>query len=72
MCCRSAVILKLANTLHFHVSVPEESSLSGYVMAEQIKSVDYASRKVKFVEKAPGPVLNEVLSLLDACLYAPG
>ena len=41
-------------------------------MAEQIKSVDYASRKVKFVEKAPGPVLDEVLSLLDACLYDPG
>jgi len=31
--------------------------------------VDYASRKVKFVEQAPRAVLDEVLSLLDACLY---
>ena len=55
----------------FHVAVPEESSLTGYIMAEQIKSVDYNSRRVKFVEKAPGSVLNEVLSILDACLYEP-
>lgn len=70
-----AMVCPITNTFRnipFHVSVPEESSLSGYIMAEQIKSVDYGSRKVKFVEKAPGPVLNEVLSLLDACLYDPG
>lgn len=70
-----AMVCPITNTFRnipFHVSVPEESSLSGYVMAEQIKSVDYASRKAKFVEKASGPVLNEVLSLLDACLFDPG
>ena len=55
----------------FHVEVPHESSLTGYIMVEQIKSVDYASRKVKFVEKAPASVLDEVLSILDACLYDP-
>ncbi len=40
-------------------------------MVEQIKSVDYVSRKVRFVEKAPQSVLDEVLSILDACLYEP-
>ena len=58
------------NTL-FHVEVPLESSLTGYIMVEQIKSVDYTSRNVRFVEKAPEFVLNEVLSILDACLYDP-
>lgn len=38
-------------------------------MVEQMKSIDYASRKVKFVAKAPRAVLDEVLSILDACLY---
>jgi mRNA interferase MazF len=38
-------------------------------MVEQIKSIDYASRKVRFVEKAPQPVVNDVLGVLDACLY---
>ncbi len=53
----------------FHVKVPDQSSLSGFIMAEQIRAVDYASRKIKFVEKAPQIVLNDVLGILDACLY---
>jgi len=69
-----AMVCPITNTFRnipFHVKVPNESSLTGYIMVEQIKSVDYAIRKVKFVEKAPESVLNEVLSILDACLYDP-
>ena len=69
-----AMVCPITNTernIPFHVEVPHESSLTGYIMVEQIKSVDYASRQVKFVEKAPGSVLDEVLSILDACLYDP-
>jgi len=69
-----AMVCPITNTFRnipFHVEVPEKSSLTGYIMAEQIKSVDYNSRRVKFVEKAPDFVLNEVLSILDACLYEP-
>ena len=40
-------------------------------MVEQIKSVDYNSRNVKRVSKAPQSVLKEVLSILDACIYDP-
>ena len=53
----------------FHVAVPDQSKLTGYIMVEQIKSVDYASRKAKFVQRAPQAVLDEVLSILDACIY---
>ena len=38
-------------------------------MVEQINSVDCASRKAKFVEKASAHLLNKVLAILDACLY---
>lgn len=62
-------ITKTKRNIPFHVEVPSESSLVGYIMVEQIKSVDYASRRVAFVGKAPRAVLDEVLSLLDACLY---
>ena len=55
----------------FHVAVPSESSLTGYIMVEQIKGVDFASRKLEFVEKSPRAVLEEVLAILDACLYDP-
>ena len=68
-----AMVCPITNTFRdipFHVPVPDESSLTGYVMVEQIKSVDCASRSVAFVERAPASVLDEVLGILDACLYA--
>jgi mRNA interferase MazF len=67
-----AMVCPITNTVRhspFHVPVSASSSLTGHIMVEQIKSVDFASRKVKFVEKAPQSVLDEVLSILDACIY---
>jgi len=69
-----AMVCPITNTernIPFHVEASNESSLTGYIMVEQIKSVDYTSRKVQFVEKASESVLDEVLSILDACLYEP-
>lgn len=62
-------ITNTTRNIPFHVKVPDQSSLTGYIMVEQIKSIDYISRKIKFVEKAPQTVLNDVLAILDACLY---
>jgi mRNA interferase MazF len=67
-----AMLCPITNTQRnfpFHVVVPTGSKLTGYIMVEQIKSVDYSSRKTKFVEKAPRPVVDDVLGILDACLY---
>ena len=69
-----AMVCPITNTFRnipFHIAVPQNSSLTGYIMAEQIKSVDYNSRRVKFVEEASDFILDEVLSILDACLYEP-
>jgi mRNA interferase MazF len=67
-----AMLCPITNTRRdfpLHVALPAGSQLTGFIMVEQIKSVDYASRKVKFVEKAPRAVLDEVLAILDACIY---
>jgi mRNA interferase MazF len=53
----------------FHVILPQESSVTGFVMVEQVKSIDYRARQIRFIEKAPESVLTEALSLLDACVY---
>ena len=53
----------------FHVKVPESCGLTGYVMVDQLKSIDYRSRRAKFIEKAPSELVIEVLGILDACLY---
>ena len=55
----------------FHVAIPEGLDISGYIMVEQIKSIDYNSRKVKHMSKAPQTVIDEVLSILDTCIYDP-
>jgi len=53
----------------FHVSIPEGQDVNGVVMVEQVKSIDFRSRGVKHIGSAPEPVLQEVLSILDACIY---
>jgi mRNA interferase MazF len=67
-----AIVCPLTNTFRnipFHVEVAPKSNLTGYIMVEQIKSVDYVSRRVKFIGKAEKETLNEVLAILDACVY---
>lgn len=67
-----AMVCPITNTNRkspFHLKMPETSSLTGYVMTEQLKSIDYRSRKVKFVENGSKELLESALNILDACLY---
>jgi mRNA interferase MazF len=66
-----AIVCPITNTdrgFPFHLSVPRSSSLTGFVMVEQVKSVDYAKRRASFVEQAPVDFVEDVLALVDACL----
>jgi mRNA interferase MazF len=70
-----AMLCPVTNTFRnfpFHVAVPAGTKLTGYIMVEQIKSVDFGSRKAKFIEKAPQAVVDDVLGILDACIYDAG
>lgn len=53
----------------FHITVPDNSILTGYVMVDQIKSLNFNARKARFIEKAPNDLLDEVLAILDAMIY---
>ena len=53
----------------FHVGVPAESGLTGFVMCEQMKSVDFRARALKRIGPAPKEFFDEVLSVIDACIY---
>jgi len=66
------MVCPITNTnrkIPFHVSIANKSSLTGFIMVEQMKSIDYKARKVKFIEKADSVILDDVLSILDACIY---
>jgi mRNA interferase MazF len=53
----------------FHVSIPDGEKITGVVMVEQVKSVDFQARSATRLGKAPETVLDDVLSILDACIY---
>ena len=53
----------------FHVAITGNPDVRGFVMVEQVKSIDFRARKAKLIGRASGDVLDEVLSLLDACIY---
>jgi mRNA interferase MazF len=67
-----AIVCPITNTRRnfpFHVALPKESSVTGFVMVEQVKAIDFRARRARFLEKTSVPVLNDVLSLLDACIF---
>ena len=67
-----AMVCPVTNTgrgFPFHVAVPADSGLTGFIMVEQVKAVDYRSRAARLIEHGSDELLAEVLSILDACIY---
>lgn len=66
------IVCPITNTerdFPFHVPIPKDSKLTGLIMVEQVKSVDFRSRRAKRIEHSNDELLSEVLSILDACIY---
>ena len=53
----------------FHVPIPKDSKLKGFIMVEQVKSVDFRARRAERIEHGSDELLSDVLSILDACIY---
>jgi mRNA interferase MazF len=67
-----AIVCPLTNTdrsFPFHVPVVNDPTVTGFVMVEQVKSIDFRARKAKPIGRASNNVLEQVLSILDACIY---
>jgi mRNA interferase MazF len=66
-----AIVCPVTNTdrsYPFHLPIPSGSSLTGFVMVEQVKSVDFAMRRAKFVQRAADVFVENVLDLIDTCI----
>lgn len=50
------------------LQVPGKSKIAGVVLSDQIKSLDWRIRKAKFIAKAPGEIVAEVLAKIQAIL----
>ena len=69
---RLAICYPVTNTesaTPFHVALPNDSGLPGFVMCEQMKSIDYRATGVKGIGSAGKEFLDEVLAVIDACIY---
>lgn len=67
-----AIVCPVTNTdrrFPFHIPVPKEVDLTGFVMAEQVKSIDYSARGIRFICKSPAGFLEDVLDLLATCMH---
>jgi mRNA interferase MazF len=56
----------------FEVRLPQESKISGVVLADQIKSLDWRARQAEFAGQAPEEVVREVLAKLATLVQPSG
>lgn len=52
----------------FEVALPEGLSISGVVLADHVKSADWAVRRAEFAARAPSEILAEVTARLKPLL----
>ena len=52
----------------FEVAIPEDLGVSGVVLADQVKSLDWRARRAEVKERIPSAVTEEVLAKLNALL----
>ena len=67
-----AIVCPITNTergFPFHIPIPTGNKLTGFIMIEQVKSVDFRFCRAKRIEQGGDELLSEVLSILDACIY---
>ena len=60
-------ITKTKRDFPFHVEVQSEN-ITGFIMAEQMKSIDYNSRSIKFIEKANQKTISQILGIIDSII----
>lgn len=60
------VVCPITNTNReypFHVFLPDGFDVTGVVMVDQVKSLDYLKRNARFVTKVPDEFLEEIMAI---------
>jgi len=52
----------------FEVKIPEGLEISGAILSDQVKNLDWKARKAQFVCKLPSNVFNEVVQKLGTLI----
>ena len=65
-----ALVCPITNTdrnFPFHVAFKGEQ-IGGFILTEQVKSIDYEARGMKYVEKLDDETLEDVMGVIEAIL----
>ena len=52
----------------FEVAVPAECGVTGVVLADHVKNLDWRARRAEFICRLPAPVIADILARLSAIL----
>lgn len=52
----------------FEVKIPDGLDISGVILADQVKNLDWKARKAKFIVSMPETIVNDVLAKLNTLL----
>ena len=53
----------------FYVPIPEGEAVTGLIMTDQLRSLDYRARQASFISECPRDVIQEVLSRIQPILF---
>lgn len=53
----------------FYVRIPEGEAVTGVVMADQLRSLDYRARNTAFISECPESLFQEVLRRISPILF---
>ena len=69
-----AILCPITNQIKgypFEVLIPDGLKISGAVLSDQVKSLDWQARQAEFVGKLPSATLNAVLQKLSTLIRQP-
>ncbi|MCF8355684.1 MAG: endoribonuclease MazF [Melioribacteraceae bacterium] len=52
----------------FEVKIPDNLEISGVILSDQVKSLDWKTRKAEFICKLPKAVLTDTLNKINALI----
>ncbi len=66
-----AILCPITNQIKdypFEVKIPAGLNVSGVILSDQVKSMDWRAREAEFICEIPKPIINEVLKKLNTLL----
>jgi mRNA-degrading endonuclease toxin of MazEF toxin-antitoxin module len=68
---KMAIVAPITSTIRgikLEVELPENTETQGAIMVYQLKSIDFTQRKIKFIEKSPANIIQQVYAIAHALI----